>query len=121
MSPALVFGIGLAAALTLQAYGGFRQYGVISRQFQEIKTRNPVVSVGRATRWGMNRTAVLGFDSEGILQEAYILSGITVFAKLRRIHGHDGEHYSVVKNHYIKNKRMVCIQQAIHYMEERYG
>ena len=121
MGPAVIFGIGLVLALALQTYGGLRQHQIVQQQFRGIKARNPIVSVGRSTRWGMSRTAVLVFDQEGRVQEFYMLSGITVFAKLKRLYCHEGEHYSLVKQHYQQSKIMTCVMQAIRYMEEKYG
>ena len=120
MNSALMFGICLAAALFLQTWGSLAQYKRVTRDYQEIRKRNAVVSVGKSTYRGMNRTAVLGFNSSGILNEAYILSDITVFAKLKPLSGHDGEHYSAVKDYYSKDKRMACVVQAVRYMEGSY-
>lgn len=117
MNSALIFGICLAAALLLQTWGCLMQYKRVNRDYQEIRKRNAVVAVGKSEYRGLNRTAVLAFNSSGILQEAYILSGVTVFAKLKQISGHDGEHYSAVKKYYSKDKRMACIVQAAQYME----
>ena len=120
MNSALMFGICLAMALVLQTWGCMLQYKRVNRNYQEIRKRNVVVAVGKSTYRGRSRTAVLGFDASGILQEAHILSGMTVFAKLKQIPGHDGEHYSAIKEYYSKDKRMACMVQAVRYMEGTY-
>ena len=120
MNSAIMFGICLACALLLQTWGCLIQYKRVNRQYQEIRGRNPVVAVGKSAYRGLNRTAVLGFNSEGFLQEAYVLSGITVFAGLKQIPDHTGEHYSTLKKHYNKDRRMACMIQAVRYMEGLY-
>lgn len=107
----------ICVALTAQAVGSMLQYQRIQKQFRLIKKRSEIVAVGRNRDRGRNKTAVLSFDKGGFLQEAHLLAGYTVFAKLKRVHGHDGEHYSTIKAYYENNKRMACITQAIRYIE----
>ena len=121
MGPAVIFGMVLVLALAAQTYGSIRKYQSLQCKFREIKARNPVVSVGRSTYWGIRRTAVLGFDRDGRLQELYLLSGLPLFASFKRIRRHEGEHYSFLKQQYQRSKKLSCIMQAVRYMEELYG
>lgn len=68
----------------------------------------------------MNRTAVLTFDSQGLIQEAYLLSGFTVFARLRPIKKIVGKPYREVLEGYRNEKRMGCVIAAIAYFEEKF-
>lgn len=120
MSSVFMFGVSLAVMLFLQICGCVRQYMAIDREFQAIRKRNAVVAVGKSTFLGMNQTAVLGFDPEGFLREVHVLKGFTVFAKLKRISGLDGKHYTALREYCDGNRKMACVAQAVRYMEERY-
>lgn len=115
----LLFLLVVGAAMVLQIFTFFIQYRGIQKQFLAIKKRNPIVAVGKGRRHGLNKTAVLAFNSEGILQEAHILSGVTIFARLKPVVGMNGKHYLDIKETYKNNKRMNCITQAIQHMEGR--
>lgn len=112
------FVVLMAAAMAVQVVLGYKQYRLVNKQFAEIKKRNEVVSVGKSKKRGLKRMAVLAFDSEGYLKEMHILSGITVFASLKKKAGEEGRHYQELKELYKGNKKMHCVLNAIEYMEE---
>lgn len=114
---ALFFGVIILAAVGLQVVTTLIQYRFVHRRFTEIKRRNQMTAVGKAGSRVSNKTAVLAFDAEGCLNEAYILSGFSVFARLKEITGHEGKHYSEIKKAYIDNRKMRCIINAIQYVE----
>lgn len=109
----MVFG----AAIILQIIVGLIQYHFIHKKVIEIKRRNKMVAVGKSGSRAKNSTAVLAFDAKGYLQEGYVLSGLSVFGRLKRLTGHDGKHFSELEKAYCNNKRMSCVINAIQYVE----
>ena len=93
----------------------------MNRQFREIRSRSYAVSVGKSTQKGRNRTAVLAFDRDGCLSEAWILQGVTVFARLRKLKLPMGAHYLALAENCAGNKKMDCVLEAVRYMEENGG
>jgi Glucitol operon activator protein (GutM). len=109
----------ILAAVTVQTMLVYRQYQVVQRQVGAVRKEYPVVSVGVA-KGALNRSAVLAFDRDGVLQKAYMLAGLTVFARLREVTSYNGHHYGQVKRLCAGNKRMRCVVNAIAFAERHF-
>ena len=96
------------------------QYKAIQKQFKLLKSKYPVISVGR-TRGMFVRTAILAFDSSGILHEAFMLSGLTVFARLQRTNRFNGMNHHDIRQACGNKKNLRCVLQAIEYIEGQFN
>lgn len=76
------------------------------------------VSVGKQRKRGQNCIAVLAFTNEGVLSEAYTLSGLTVFSRPRRICDMDNLSCYEILEQYTdkKNNKVMAITEATAYM-----
>lgn len=105
--------VSIQASLTLL------QYRAVHRQFQLVKQRYPMVSVGKS-KGVLVRTAILAFDKGGVLREAYLLSGMTVFARMRRMKRFEHMHHRDIKAACAGKRGMRCILHAIGFLEQQY-
>ena len=109
----------LVGAMLLQSVTTFFHSKAINEQFMKIKKRYPIVSVGKSSKMGIKRMAVVAVDDNGILQEIHILAGFTIFARLKPVVDYVGDHYTDVRGHLCNGKNDASIMNAISYIEEQ--
>ena len=96
------------------------QYKVLMKQYKDIASRSYYQSVGARKKWGRRRNALVGFSKEAIVNEIWILNGISTFSKFHQIHDFDGltcDELIAALNP--KNKDHQAIAQAADYMKLR--
>ena len=96
------------------------QYKSLTKQYKEISKRSYYQSAGNRKKWGRKRSALVGFTKEGIVNECWILNGITVFSKFHQIHDFDGMTCDeLIQSLNPKNKDHQPIAEAANYMKMR--
>ena len=96
------------------------QYKALMKQYKEISKHSYYQSVGNRKKWGRRRNALVGFTKEGVVQEIWILNGISVFAKFHQIKDFDGLSCDeLLKKLNMKNKDHQTIAEAANYMKLR--
>lgn len=110
----------LFAMLFIQNLLNIFQYKGLMKQYKEIASRSYYQSAGNRKKWGRRRYALVGFTKEGIVNEVWILNGISLFAKFHQLHDFDGmscEELLAALN--MKNKDHQTIAEAANYMKLR--
>lgn len=96
------------------------QYKALMKQYKEISKRSYYQSVGNRKKWGRRRNALVGFTKEGVVNEIWILNGITVFSKFHQIKDFDGLTCDELLDKLnMKNKDHQTIAEAANYMKLR--
>ena len=76
--------IGLmVAAYSLRAYLYIRQTNAVLDVLRTVKNTWPNHALGRGSHMGKKAIVILGADEELVVQEAFVLQGVTVFARAR--------------------------------------
>lgn len=115
MFPFLVF---IAALMVVQIFLAMKQFFGLKTFYKEILKRNHMVTIGRTRGFGRNRIAMLAFTEDGILTEGYLLAGMTVFARFKKIDSIDGENYIDLMKKYEDDRHGKCILQALGFVRE---
>lgn len=106
-------------AMVAQTLFVYRQYLTVRNHVAAIKKEYPIVSVG-ASRGLLNRSAVLAVDHDGIVRKAFVLSGFTIFARLREVAFLSGKTYGQVGELCRKDKKMRCVAAAATFVQRHF-
>lgn len=110
----------LFALLFLQNLMNIFQYKRIIKQYKDINKQSHYASVGSRKRWGRKRNAIVGFTKEGVVNQVWILNGISVLSKFHQIHDFDGLTCEELLNSLNKkNKDHDAIREAANFMKLR--
>lgn len=96
------------------------QYKRLVKQYKEIAKNSYYQSVGSRKKWGRKRNAIVGFTKEGVVNQCWILNGITVFSKFHQIYDFDGLTCDELMDKLnLKNKDHQAVMEAANYMKMR--
>ena len=105
--------------VSVQGIMGVIQYKNMMTFYKEVRSRNTVFSVGQQRKYGRNQIAILGCDEDLVIKEAYIMKGITIFARFKPIVDAAGLTVAELKARCTgQPKAYVAVLQAIGFIEE---
>ncbi|GAF41168.1 sorbitol operon activator [Agrilactobacillus composti DSM 18527 = JCM 14202] len=123
----LVLGLALVGAFLIQSALGFFQIKNFSKNYSELRHQGRVLIGKNPKRFQSGTLFLISITADGLIQEARIMKGITIFAKFKTIPSLAGQYLLVVAADYTQLQRMDrltrgCLLNAYkNYVEFRNG
>ncbi len=85
----------------------------LRKTYEAVRASNPIVAVGRSKKLGRSKIALLGISNDGIVQNAYALTGITVFSTFHKIPELEGNSCATLIESFRANPKEEYIYHAL--------
>lgn len=118
MKPMVLLALIAFGLLFLQGLMSVLQYWLIQKKYREVKGRNQLISVGRVKQMGRGCIALLAATDQGRITEAYLLKGLTVFARFRPVKGLEGMDYRELEGSLKPSMETDALLQAKGFLEK---
>lgn len=81
----LIVGLFLATAFLMQGLMGFYQIKNFSKNFKKLRTKGKVLIGKNPKKFNSGTLMLISIDDLGMIKEAKIMKGVTVFAKFKNL------------------------------------
>ncbi|MFD0898531.1 transcriptional regulator GutM [Loigolactobacillus binensis] len=96
----LIIGLFLVSAFLLQGALGFIQIKNFTKNFSELRKQGRVLIGKNPKRFNSGSLMLISIDDQGLIKEARIMKGVTIFAKFKSLPQLAGSYLPVVAADY---------------------